>query len=83
MSQYLDNLAEMEIVRKVSPVIGDGVLRHRLDEGFMRFWFRFVFPYQDDLRTGLRPPDLYGAEIEPQLADHVAPVFESLCGGPS
>ena len=79
LSQYLDNLAEMEIVRKVSPVIGDAVLRHRLDESFMRFWFRFVFPYQDDLLTGLRPPDLYAAEIEPQLADHVAPVFESLC----
>jgi hypothetical protein len=45
----------------------------------MRFWFRFVFPYQEDLKTGLAAGVLYRQEIEPQLADHVSPTFEALC----
>lgn len=53
--------------------------RYRISDPFLRFWFRFVFPFQEDLAAGLAPEDLYRLEIEPELADHVAPVFESLC----
>jgi hypothetical protein len=45
----------------------------------MRFWFRFVFGFQESLRAGLRPGDHYDAEVAPALAEHVAPVFERLC----
>ncbi len=27
--------------------------RYALADDYMRFWFRFVFPFQDDLKTGL------------------------------
>lgn len=48
---------------------------------FLRFWFRFVFPFQGDLEAGLAPLSLFKNEVKRQIADHVAPVFESWCLG--
>jgi hypothetical protein len=42
---------------------------------FLRFWFRFVYPYQRDLESGLSAHDLWVREIEPNLAHPVAPVL--------
>jgi len=50
-----------------------------LKDPFFAFWFRFVFPFVDDLENGLHAVDLYEAEIEPALNDCVAPVFEEWC----
>lgn len=38
-----------------------------------------MFPFQADLEAGLAPEDLFESEIAPELAGHVAPVFEDLC----
>lgn len=38
-----------------------------------------MFPFQTGLESGLRPADLYDAEVAPTLADHVSPVFEDWC----
>jgi uncharacterized protein len=79
---YLKTLRGMHIVERHAPVTArDEARNHRwsLSDGFMRFWFRFVFPYQEDLKTGLAPGVLYREEIEPQIADHVSPTFEALC----
>jgi AAA+ ATPase superfamily predicted ATPase len=78
----LDTLREMGIVERRVPVDagrGDRRGRYRIADPFLRFWFRFVFPYQEDLAAGLDPDDLYALEIEPELHDHIAPVFETLC----
>jgi hypothetical protein len=53
--------------------------RYRLRDHLMRFWFRFVFPYQEKLACELTPQDHYDANIAPRLAEHVSPVFEELC----
>jgi len=50
-----------------------------LSDPFLRFWFRFVFPYQAELEAGLRAEDLWKSTVKPALSDHVAPVFEELC----
>jgi len=79
---YLKALRGMQIVDRHAPVTArEDVRSHRwsLSDGFMRFWFRFVFPYQEDLKTGLEPGVLYREEIDPRLADHVSPTFEALC----
>lgn len=34
---------------------------------------------QDAIESGLAPEDFWSAEVEPALADFVAPVFEELC----
>jgi len=79
LSPYLDELTRMRLVEKLAPAGSRRDLRYRLTDDFLRFWFRFVFPFQESLRAGLRPADHYRAEVAPALPEHVAPVFESLC----
>lgn len=82
LSPYLKSLREMQLIERIAPVDARRDFRahrYRIDDSFMRFWFRFVFGFQDDLRSGLLPEDLYDGEVAPALAEHVAPVFEKLC----
>lgn len=79
LSKYLDQLAQLRLVRKELPFGAAANARGghwMLDDPFLRFWFRFVFPYQADLEAGLPPSDLFDTEIGPALAEHVSPVFE-------
>jgi len=79
LSQYLKTLGAMTLVERVAPVAGRPELRFRMADPFMRFWFRFVFPFQDDLKSGVLPERHYDSEVAPALSEHVAPMFESLC----
>jgi AAA+ ATPase superfamily predicted ATPase len=79
---YLKTLLGMRVVDRSAPVTARDQERNQrwtLADDFMRFWFRFVFPFQEDLKTGLPPAALYKAEIGPVLNDHVASTFEVLC----
>lgn len=79
---YLRTLRKMRIVERSAPVTARDDVRHhryRLADDFMRFWFRFVFPFQEDLKTGLPPERLYELEIADVLGEHVSPTFEALC----
>lgn len=79
LSPYLSELVRMRLVDRLAPLTAERDRRYRLADGFLGFWFRFVFPFQESLRAGLRPSDHYDTEIAPALAEHVAPAFESLC----
>jgi uncharacterized protein len=82
VSKYLSVLSDLRLVRKDLPYGASSSDRGShwvLEDPFLRFWFRFVFPFQADLEAGLAPGDLYDSEIAPELPDHVAPVFEDLC----
>jgi uncharacterized protein len=79
LGPYLSELGRMQLVEKLMPLTAQRDLRYRLRDDFLRFWFRFVFPFQESLRAGLRPRDHYDAEVAPALPEHVAPVFESVC----
>lgn len=79
---YLRTLREMRIVERSAPVTAreqERNHRYQLADAFMRFWFRFVFPFQEELKTGLPPEQLYDQEIADALAQHVSPTFEALC----
>ena len=79
---YLDTLRGMRIASRAAPVTAlDEERNHRysLADNYMRFWFRFVFPFQEELKTGLPAGALYRDEITPALADHVGQSFEALC----
>lgn len=81
-SKYLSVLEDMGIVRRRLPVLAAPDSRSgqwHLEDPFFRFWFRFVFPYQEDLESGLKAGDLYDGEVAPVLNDHVAPEFETWC----
>jgi AAA+ ATPase superfamily predicted ATPase len=79
LTPYVSELIRMQLVERLAPFTAKREFRYRLRDDFLRFWFRFVFPFQEDLRAGLRAGDHYEAEVAPALPEHVAPVFESLC----
>ncbi|MGH3280974.1 MAG: ATP-binding protein [Trebonia sp.] len=82
VTKYLATLMELRLVRRKQPIGSAANARSghwRLADPFLRFWFRYVFPFQAGLESGLRPVDLYDVEIGPTLADHVSPVFEDWC----
>lgn len=77
-----DTLREMRLIateRPVGAAANSRKAKHRISDGFIRFWFRFVFPNQDGLQTGLSPGDLWKAALAPFLPDFVAATFEELC----
>ena len=79
---YLDTLREMRLLSSAAPVgarKGSRSHRHRVSDGFIRFWFRFVFGNQAGLQEGLSPRDLWVADVQPHLAEFVAATFEELC----
>ena len=82
ISKYLATLQQLGLVqpRPVVTDIGDRA-RNRyyvLADGFLRFWFRYVFPFQADLEAGLDPATVVANEVEPTLADHLAPTVEDV-----
>jgi AAA+ ATPase superfamily predicted ATPase len=82
MSKYLATLQHMRLVERLLPLGADATSRlghWHLRDPFLRFWFRFVFPFQDDLESGLAATTLYETEVEPVLNDHVGPEFEDYC----
>jgi len=83
VGRYLGTLDDLGIVVARAPVTDfEGSTRQRvyaISDGFLRFWFRYVFPYQADLESGLDPRRLYEREIAPDLANHLAPAIEEVC----
>jgi AAA+ ATPase superfamily predicted ATPase len=79
---YLETLRDMRIVNRSAPVTALEEERNRkysLADDYMRFWFRFVFPFQEELKTGLPAAVLYRDEVSPVFGDHISPTFEALC----
>lgn len=82
LSFYLETLREMRLVSSTLPVgapDGSRTLKHRVSDGFVRFWFRFIFGNQEALQEGLSPQDLWDGDISRHLAEFVSPAFEELC----
>jgi uncharacterized protein len=82
VTKYLTHLEDLRFASRDVPFGADAAARTgrwRLDDEFLRFWFRFVFPFQSDLESGLVPAALFDAEVGGEIAHHVAPVFEQWC----
>lgn len=81
-SRYIRILEDLHLVRSANPVFAPTDARrrrYRIADPFIRFWFRFVFPFQADLAAGLPAGAHYDRNVAPFLADHIAPVFEDIC----
>lgn len=76
---YLDTLERMRLVERLRPA-GAGPNERkslwRCSDHFIRFWFRFVRPYQSELEAGADARAYYQAQVVPYLSSHAAPVFE-------
>lgn len=79
LTSYLDILTDLGLVERRLPLgaARSSRLGHwHLTDPFFAFWFRFVFPFQDDLESGLDPYDLFDSEVIPVLPEHVSHIFE-------
>lgn len=82
VGRYLATLEALGLVTARFPVTDVQRVSHSrlyaLSDGFLRFWFRYVFPFQPDLEAGLDPRVLVESEILPTLASHLAPTIEDI-----
>lgn len=82
VGRYLATLEALGLVTPRFPVTDPDRVSHSrlyaLSDGFLRFWFRYVFPFQPDLEAGLDPRVVIESEILPTLASHLAPTIEEI-----
>jgi AAA+ ATPase superfamily predicted ATPase len=81
LSTYLQKLRRLRLVERHIPVTASPTTskrgRYRIAAPLFRFWFRFVYGNQDQLR--ILGDDAYEEFVAPELADYVSPLFERLC----
>jgi len=81
LSTYLQKLRRLRLVERHIPVTESPTTskrgRYRIAAPLFRFWFRFVYGNQDQLR--LLGDGAYDELVAPELADYVSPLFERLC----
>jgi hypothetical protein len=81
LSTYLQKLRRLRLVERHIPVTESPTSskrgRYRIAAPLFRFWFRFVYGNQDQLR--LLGDDAYDELVAPDRADYVSPLFERLC----
>jgi uncharacterized protein len=81
-SRAMRTLQDMEIVEATSPLFADPLgrrRRYRLRDRLTRFWLRFVFPWQEELRAGLPAERHFDEVVAPSLPEHAAEAFEEIC----
>jgi len=82
-SKYMSVLHDLGIVDRVAPAFAargrSRRHRYRVKDQLTRFWFRFVFPYQEALSSDLNPDSHYARNVAPYLAEFVSATFEDLC----
>ena len=81
LSTYLQKLRRLRLVERHIPVTESPTSskrgRYRIAAPLFRFWFRFVYGNQDQLR--MLSDDAFDELVVPELADYVSPLFERLC----
>ena len=81
LSTYLQKLRRLRLVERHIPVTASPTAskrgRYRIAAPLFRFWFRFVYSNQDQLR--ILGDTAYDEVVAPELADYVSPQFERLC----
>ena len=81
LSTYLQKLRRLRLVERHIPVTESPTSskrgRYRIAAPLFRFWFRFVYGNQDQLR--MLGDDAYEELVAPDIVDYVSPLFERLC----
>jgi len=78
ISRYLKNLTKLSLIEKETPVTDpDGRGVYRIEDDFLRFWFRFVAPNRGTLEQGRTTA--VRETITDSLPTHTSLTFESVC----
>lgn len=79
LGTYIARLEALRIVEAKQPAGSDPKARnyqYRCTDGYIRFWFRYVWPYKHALEAGSDPQMFVKKHIMPTLADHSSLEFE-------
>lgn len=79
LTHYFDKLEAMRLLKRKHPIGSDPDSRstqYECDDGFIRFWFRFIAPFRADLEAGGNPAAHVETYVMPSLSDHAAIDFE-------
>ena len=82
VTPYLRTLQQIGLVERLVPVTEMAPHKskkglYRIKDQYLRFWFRYVFPYQSDIAMGNL--DWLMGKIKDEFSDYLAPVFEEIC----
>lgn len=82
-SKYMSVLQDLGIVERTAPAFttpGHGRRhRYRVKDQLTRFWFRFVFPFQEAINSDLSAEAHYDRNVKPYLSEHASITFEDVC----
>lgn len=81
LTVYLRALESLHLISRHLPVgakKGARGTQWRIEDDFMRFWFRFVHPYRGDLEAGIDPEAFADHRVRPFLNEHVSVTFERI-----
>lgn len=82
LTSFLKKLIDLDVVEKQIPITESNPEKSKkglyfIKDNYLRFWFRFVFPYQSYLEID---NSLYVEnKIKDEFTHHVSIVFENLC----
>ena len=77
ISSYLKNLIEVELVKREVPItenIKSRNGRYYLNDNFLKFWFRFIYPNASSIETGIFDISL----IKKEYATYLGRLFEDV-----
>lgn len=83
LSKYLATLCELDILEREVPITEENPEKSKrglyfIKDNFIRFWFRFVFPYRDLLETGQE--DFVLQKLKQSfIENHVSYIYENVC----
>lgn len=83
ISVYLKNLMELDLVEKMYSFESDGYANtkkgiYRISNPYVRFYFRFLFPYQSKLQE-LSPKEFYEQVVEKSYPQFVEEAYRRVC----
>jgi AAA+ ATPase superfamily predicted ATPase len=82
LNYHLSTLVDLGYVQRRYPITdvrpNTRTVRYALDDPFLRFWFRFIFPHQSTLKM-LGPKQGYAEIIKPEIEAYYGRCFERLC----
>lgn len=78
ITPYLRNLSELlDIILPSNPLYGKKKMqRYKIKDNFFRFWYRFIYPFQDQIQFNIKEPAI--RKIYKEIDDYYGHIFEDV-----
>ncbi|MBR9705094.1 ATP-binding protein [Candidatus Pacearchaeota archaeon] len=78
ISPYLRNLSELlDIIESNNPLFGKKrMMRYKIKDNFFKFWYRFVYPFRENIEMGITKPVIN--RINKEIETFCGRIFEDI-----